>query len=87
AITIEQRSAGANPRSTIATTTEIYDYLRLLFAHVGQAHCPETGEPITRQSASEIADAILARPPKTRVMLLAPVVQHAKGEFRDVLER
>src|SRR5947209_13160425 len=59
AIAIEQRSSSANPRSTIATTTEIYDYLRLLFAHLGQPHCPVTGEPITRQTTSDIVDAIL----------------------------
>ena len=75
AIAIEQRSAGANPRSTIATTTEIYDYLRLLFANIGQPHCPETGVPIVPQSTSDIVDKILALPPKTRVMLLAPVVR------------
>ena len=87
AIAIEQRTAGANPRSTIATTTEIYDYLRLLFAHLGQPHCPETGQAITRQTTSDIVDKILALPPKTRVMLLAPVVNGQKGEFRDVTER
>ncbi|MGH7950632.1 MAG: excinuclease ABC subunit UvrA [Limisphaerales bacterium] len=87
AIAIEQRSAGGNPRSIIATTTEIYDYLRLLYAHIGQAHCPETGVPISTQSTSDIVDKILALPPKTKVMLLAPVVRRQKGEFRDVLER
>jgi len=87
AIAIEQRSSGTNPRSVIATTTEIYDYLRLLFAHVGQAHCPETGVPIVPQTTSDIVDKILALPPKTRVMLLAPVVRDQKGEFRDVVER
>jgi excinuclease ABC subunit A len=86
-IAIEQRSAGANPRSTIATTTEIYDYLRLLFANIGQPHCPDTGEPISHQTTTEIVDALLAMPPRTRVMLLAPVVTDQKGEFRDVLER
>ena len=85
-IAIEQRSAGANPRSVIATTTEIYDYLRLLFAHVGQPHCPVSGLPITRQTTSEIVDQILGLPPRTRVMLLAPVVNGEKGEFRDVIE-
>src|SRR5207302_3554372 len=59
AIAIEQRSSGANPRSTIATTTEIYDYLRLLFANIGQPHCPDSGEPITHQTASDIVDRIL----------------------------
>jgi excinuclease ABC subunit A len=87
AIAIEQRSAGVNPRSIIATTTEIYDYLRLLYAHIGQAHCPDTGVPIVPQSASDIVDKILALPLKTRVMLLAPVVRRQKGEFRDVLDR
>src|SRR5437763_12994389 len=87
AIAIEQRSSGSNPRSIIATTTEIYDYLRLLFANIGQPHCPETGVPIVPQTTSDIVDKILALPPKTRVMLLAPVVSGEKGEFRDVIER
>jgi len=87
AIAIEQRSSGMNPRSTVATTTEIYDYLRLLYAHVGQAHCPDTGEPIVAQTTSDIVDNLLALPPKTKVMLLAPVVSKQKGEFRDVIER
>jgi excinuclease ABC subunit A len=87
AIAIEQRSSGSSPRSIIATTTEIYDYLRLLYAHVGRPHCPDTGVPIVTQSASDIVDKILALPPKTRVMLLAPVVRRQKGEFRDVIER
>jgi excinuclease ABC subunit A len=87
AIAIEQRSSGSNARSIIATTTEIYDYLRLLYAHIGQAHCPETGVPISTQSTSDIVDKILTLPPKTKVMLLAPVVRRQKGEFRDVFER
>jgi excinuclease ABC subunit A len=87
AIAIEQRSSGSSPRSIIATTTEIYDHLRLLYAHIGQAHCPETGVPIATQSTSDIVDKILALPPKTKVMLLAPVVRRQKGEFRDVFER
>jgi excinuclease ABC subunit A len=87
AIAIEQRSSGSSPRSIIATTTEIYDYLRLLYAHIGQAHCPETGVPITTQSTSDIVDKILALPPKTKVMLLAPIIRRQKGEFRDVFER
>jgi len=87
AIAIEQRSSGSSPRSIIATTTEIFDYLRLLYAHIGQAHCPETGVPISTQSTSDIVDKILALPPKTKVMLLAPVVRRQKGEFRDVFER
>ncbi|MFM1767880.1 MAG: excinuclease subunit UvrA [Verrucomicrobiota bacterium] len=87
AIAIEQRSSGMNPRSTVATTTEIYDYLRLLYAHVGQPHCPDTGNPIVPQTTSDIVDKILALPPKSRVMILAPVVRGEKGEFRDVIER
>ena len=87
AIAIEQRSSGSSPRSIIATTTEIYDYLRLLYAHIGKPHCPDTGVPISTQSTSDIVDKILALPPKTRVMLLAPIVRRQKGEFRDVFER
>ena len=87
AIAIEQRSSGSSPRSIIATTTEIYDYLRLLYAHVGKAHCPDSGVPIVSQTTSDIVDKILALPPRTRVMLLAPLVRRQKGEFRDVLER
>ena len=87
AIAIEQRTSGMNPRSTVATTTEIYDYLRLLYAHVGQAHCPDTGEPIVAQTTSDIVDKILALPERTKLMLLAPVVRGQKGEFRDVIER
>ena len=87
AIAIEQRSSGSSPRSIIATTTEIYDYLRLLYAHIGKSHCPETGVPISTQSTSDIVDKILALPPKTKVMLLAPIIRRQKGEFRDVLER
>jgi excinuclease ABC subunit A len=87
AIAIEQRGSGSSPRSIIATTTEIYDYLRLLFAHVGRPHCPESGVPIVAQTTSDIVDRLLALPPKTRLMLLAPVVREQKGEFRDVVER
>src|SRR5258708_21296766 len=87
AIAIEQRSSGSSPRSIIANSTEIYDYLRLLYAHVGQPYCPETGVPIVTQTTSDIVDKILALPSRTRVMLLAPVVRSEKGEFRDVVER
>ena len=86
-IAIEQRSSGSNPRSIIATTTEIYDYLRLLFAHVGQPHCPVSGQPISRRTTTDIVDEIASLPPRTRVMLLAPVIEQQKGEFRDVVER
>jgi excinuclease ABC subunit A len=87
AIAIEQRSSGYSPRSIIATTTEIYDYLRLLYAHIGQPFCPETGVPIVTQTTSDIVDKILALPPRSRVMILAPVVRDQRGEFRDVIER
>ncbi|HXT13216.1 MAG TPA: excinuclease ABC subunit UvrA [Candidatus Angelobacter sp.] len=87
AIAIEQRSSGSGPRSIIATTTEIYDYLRLLYAHIGQPFCPDTGVPIVTQTTSDIVDKILALPPRARVMILAPVVRDQKGEFRDVIER
>jgi excinuclease ABC subunit A len=87
AIAIEQRSSGSSPRSIIATTTEIYDYLRLLFAHAGQPHCPVSGVPISAQTTSQIVEKLLTLPPKTRLMVLAPVVRDQKGEFRDVVER
>jgi excinuclease ABC subunit A len=84
AISIEQRTAGSNPRSIVATTTEIHDYLRLLYANIGQPHCPKCGKPITRQSAEEIVEQLLKLPPKTRLMVLAPVVQGRKGEHDEV---
>nr|MBA2431312.1 excinuclease ABC subunit UvrA [Chthoniobacterales bacterium] len=87
AIAIEQRSAGANPRSTIATTTEIYDYLRVLFSAVGQPHDPVTGQAIHRQTPQQIVDQILAYAPESKIILLAPLVQNQTGEFRDVLEK
>ncbi|MBI1842835.1 MAG: excinuclease ABC subunit UvrA, partial [Verrucomicrobia bacterium] len=87
AIAIEQQSAGATPRSTIATATEIYDYLRLLYANAGRRHCPTSGVAIVPQTTSDIVDKLCALPAGTRVMLLAPVVQDQRGEFRDVLER
>jgi excinuclease ABC subunit A len=87
AIAIEQRTSGANPRSIIATTTEIYDYLRLLFAAIGRPHDPVTGEPVVRQTPQQIADAILAWPEGTKMMVLAPLVQSQTGEFRDVIEK
>ena len=87
AIAIEQRSAGANPRSTIATTTEIYDYLRVLFSAVGQPHDPTTGKPVRRQTPQQIVDQILAYEPNSKIIVLAPLVQNQSGEFRDVFER
>ncbi len=87
AIAIEQRSAGANPRSTIATTTEIYDYLRVLFSAVGQPHDPVTGRAIHRQTPQQIVDQILSYPADTKIILLAPLLENQKGEFRDVIEK
>ncbi|MBV8378015.1 MAG: excinuclease ABC subunit UvrA [Verrucomicrobia bacterium] len=87
AIAIEQRSSVANPRSTIATTTEIYDYLRVLFSVIGQPHDPTTGEKIFKQTPQQIVDQILAYPEETRILLIAPIVRHEQGEFRDVLEK
>ena len=75
AIAIEQRSSGTNPRSIIATTTEIYDYLRVLFSAVGQPHDPLTGQPIFRQTAQQIVDQILDYPAETKIILLAPLVR------------
>src|SRR6478609_4148424 len=86
AIAIEQRSAGANPRSTIATTTEIYDYLRVLFSAVGQPHDPVTGKALVRQTPQQIVDQILAYSPETKIMVLAPIVENERGEFRDVID-
>ena len=87
AIAIEQRTAGTNPRSIIATTTEIYDYLRVLFSAVGQPHDPTTGQPIFRQTAQQIVDQILAYPDESKIMLLAPLIRDQVGEFRDVIEK
>nr|MBA4159908.1 excinuclease ABC subunit UvrA [Gemmatimonadota bacterium] len=86
AISIEQRTAGRNPRSTVGTVTEVYDYLRLLWARVGTPHCPECSEPVRRQSASQIVDQILGWPEGTRIEVLAPLVRGRKGEFRDLFE-
>src|SRR5450432_2527203 len=87
AIAIEQRTAGTNPRSIIATTTEIYDYLRVFFSAVGQPHDPLTGQPIFRQTAQQIVDQILGYPAETKIILLAPLVRGESGEFRDVIEK
>jgi excinuclease ABC subunit A len=87
AIAIEQRIAPPNPRSTIATTTEIYDYLRVLYAAIGVPHDPQTGAAIRRQSPQQIASEILSWPEGTRLMLLAPLVSNEVGEFRDVIDR
>ena len=87
AIAIEQRSAGANPRSTIATTTEIYDYLRVLFSAIGQPHDPKTGKPVHRQTPQQIVDQILGYEQGSKIIVLAPLIGNQVGEFRDVIER
>jgi excinuclease ABC subunit A len=86
AIAIEQKSAGHNPRSTVGTVTEIYDYLRLLYARVGTPHCATCGRPVQRQSAGQIADSVLGWPAGTRIEVLAPLVRGRKGEFRELFE-
>ena len=87
AISIEQKSTSHNPRSTVGTITEIYDYLRLLFARAGEPRCPEHHLPLAAQTVSQMVDAVLSKPEGSRMMLLAPVVQDRKGEHRDVLEQ
>ncbi len=86
AISIEQKSASQNPRSTVGTVTEIYDYLRLLWARVGVPHCPNDGTPVERSSAAQITDSILEWPEDTRIEILAPLVRGRKGEFKDLFE-
>jgi len=83
-IAIEQRSASSNPRSTVATTTEIYDYFRLLFARVGQPHCWVCGREITSQHSSQIVESIVSRPEGTKIQVCAPLVRGKKGEHREV---
>jgi len=87
AISIEQRKASKNPRSTVATVTEIYDYLRLLFARIGIPHCPDDNTPLEKRSLDEIVDEILKLGLGKRLMLLAPVVRGRKGEYRELFER
>jgi excinuclease ABC subunit A len=86
AISIEQKTAGHNPRSTVGTVTEIYDYLRLLYARAGTPHCPSCGNEVGRQNASQIADTILTWPEGTRVEILAPLVRQRKGEFKELFD-
>jgi excinuclease ABC subunit A len=86
AVSIDQKGAPRNPRSTVGTVTEIYDYLRLLYARIGQPHCPLCGRPISRQSREQIVDRILALPPESRIQVLGPVVRGRKGEYRQLFE-
>src|SRR6266478_293706 len=85
-ISIQQKAAGRNPRSTVGTITEIYDYLRVLYARVGQGHCPQCGRPITAQTREQIIARILALPEGTRFLVLAPVIRGQKGEYKDLFE-
>src|SRR5438128_890160 len=86
AISIDQKTTSRNPRSTVGTVTEIYDYLRLLYARVGRPHCPVCGKPVAGQSLEQIVDQVLRLPDGTRFTVNAPVVRDRKGEYRDVLE-
>lgn len=82
AISIDQKTTSSNPRSTVGTVTEIYDYLRLLFARVGIPYCPHCGKEITKTSVDQICDKVSALPVDTRLLILAPVVRGRKGEFQ-----
>lgn len=86
AVSIDQKSTSKNPRSTVGTITEIYDYMRLLWARIGHAHCPECGEEITKQTPQQIVDTLMGYPERTRVQVLAPVVSARKGEFVDLFK-
>ncbi len=86
AISIDQKTASRNPRSTVGTVTEIHDYLRLLFARIGTPHCPNCGEPVARQTPQQIVDQILELPEDTRFQVLAPVVRGRKGEYDALLK-
>ena len=86
AISIDQKGVSHNPRSTVGTVTEIYDYLRLLFARLGTPHCPKCGRPVEKQTVQQISDAILSLPEGSRILLLAPKVRRKKGEHKDVFE-
>jgi len=86
AISIDQKGVSHNPRSTVGTVTEIYDYLRLLFARVGRPHCYKCGRPVERQTVQQIVDAVLGLPDRTRLQILAPMVRRRKGEHKEVFE-
>jgi len=84
-ISIEQKAASNNPRSTVGTITEVHDYLRVLYASIGQQHCPSCGRPVGKQTAQQIVDSVLEMPEGSRILVLAPLVQNRKGEYRDLL--
>src|SRR5574344_1710702 len=87
AISIDQKSTNRNPRSTVGTVTEIYDYFRLLYARIGIPHCPKCGKEIAKQTVDQMVDQIMELPEKTRIQLLAPVVRGKKGRHEKVLEQ
>src|SRR6187397_2403732 len=87
AVSIDQKSTSRNPRSTVGTITEIYDYLRLLYARIGHPHCPVCGEPISKQTPQQIVDRVLEMPEGTRFMVLATVVRGRKGEYVDLFSQ
>ncbi len=87
AISIDQKTTSKNPRSTVGTVTEIHDYLRLLYARIGQPHCPVCGKPITSQTVDQMVDTIMEYPEGTKLMIMAPVVRQRKGEHEKILER
>ena len=86
AISIDQKGVSRNPRSTVGTVTEVYDYLRLLFARVGRPHCPKCGRPVQRQTVQQIVDSVLRLPENTRIMMLGPIVTHMKGEHLRIFD-
>src|SRR5213592_3707814 len=86
AVSIDQKGAPRNPRSTVGTVTEVYDYLRLLYARAGIPHCPKCGKPISRQTREQIVDQVLARPEGSRIQVLGPIVRGRKGEYRQLFE-
>jgi len=86
AISIDQKTTSKNPRSTVGTVTEIFDYLRLMFARVGTPHCPQCGKEIAQQTVQEIVDQVMRLPKETNITILAPVVKDKKGEHRKILE-
>ena len=87
AISIDQKSTNRNPRSTVGTVTEIYDYFRLLYARIGIPHCPKCGKEIKKQTVDQMVDQIMSLPERTRIQILAPVVKGRKGEHVKVLEQ
>jgi excinuclease ABC subunit A len=86
AVSIDQKSTSRNPRSTVGTVTEIYDYLRLLYARVGRPHCPNCGREIAQQTVEQIVDRVMELPEGTRIQLLSPVVKGRKGEYKKEIE-